>query len=415
MGFAELDGKLYVTDTEGEQGLDRALGRLAVGLRRHPGALGPGRRPDDPGRLGHQRGEAGPGAGARTARSSRSGTSRRLTPEGAGGGPRPAGDRDGRGGAGPRAGRCPTRRPRPSRGGPSAGATARSGPTCPTDSSSSRRPGRPKSHVALALGPKGELAVVDQNRLLVFDEAGHYLLGDLRRLRQQHRARRSPNPERVYDTDGRRSLAARSTRRRGCPPGGPRATSTSRSPGDFLGDFAPRARPTASSRSRPAASPTRTSSHAATTASAPTRLRRHLRHEDEDCLHPQGHESRRPPRRERRRRGRDKAPDGQAVRRAVRSADSLTSSPTATSCSSRRRDDQWGTLWHPSRDADGTPGLSPGGPAEAAQGRRRNVLSPYTHKLDPIRRLHLRRSPTRGGALSATSYLNRLARRRRAS
>ena len=66
-------------------------------------------------------------------------------------------------------------------------------------------PGAPRPHVALALGPKGELAVVDSNRLLVFDEAGHYRWGTFG-VFGNNTAPSFADPRRVYDTDGRRSL-----------------------------------------------------------------------------------------------------------------------------------------------------------------------------------------------------------------
>jgi parallel beta-helix repeat protein len=65
--------------------------------------------------------------------------------------------------------------------------------------------GVPYSHVALALGPKGELAVVDQNRLLVFDEKGHHRWGTFGIFGNGTMPSFS-DPRRVYDIDGRRSF-----------------------------------------------------------------------------------------------------------------------------------------------------------------------------------------------------------------
>jgi nitrous oxidase accessory protein NosD len=65
--------------------------------------------------------------------------------------------------------------------------------------------GGPKSHVGLAIGPKGELAVIDQNRLLVFDAKGAYLWGTFG-LFGNNTAQCYGNTLRLFDTDGRRSL-----------------------------------------------------------------------------------------------------------------------------------------------------------------------------------------------------------------
>lgn len=66
-------------------------------------------------------------------------------------------------------------------------------------------PGAPGVLAALALGPKGELAVVDGNRLLVFDEAGRHRWGTFG-VFGNNVAPSFSDPRRVYDTDGRRSL-----------------------------------------------------------------------------------------------------------------------------------------------------------------------------------------------------------------
>jgi hypothetical protein len=66
-------------------------------------------------------------------------------------------------------------------------------------------PGEPGSHVNLALGPRGELAVVEENRLLFFDPTGMPLWstfgepGDMTALSYA-------DPRRLFDSEGRKSL-----------------------------------------------------------------------------------------------------------------------------------------------------------------------------------------------------------------
>ncbi len=79
------------------------------------------------------------------------------------------------------------------------------GPYLPDRFLFQQAPGAPNSGVGLALGPHGELAVIDQNRLLVFDAKGTYLWGSFG-VFGNGTAPSYSDPMRIYDTDGRRSL-----------------------------------------------------------------------------------------------------------------------------------------------------------------------------------------------------------------
>jgi Right handed beta helix region len=66
-------------------------------------------------------------------------------------------------------------------------------------------PGDPGSHVNLALGPKGELAVVEENRLLVFDPSGTPLWSTFGEPGNMT-ALSFADPRRLFDDEGRKSL-----------------------------------------------------------------------------------------------------------------------------------------------------------------------------------------------------------------
>ena len=66
-------------------------------------------------------------------------------------------------------------------------------------------PGEPGSYVNLALGPKGELAVVEENRLLVFGPDGKPLWSTFGEF-GNFTALAHDDPERLWDTEGRKSL-----------------------------------------------------------------------------------------------------------------------------------------------------------------------------------------------------------------
>ena len=91
------------------------------------------------------------------------------------------------------------------------------------------------SHVGLALGPKGELAVTERNRLIVFDRAGKVRWSTFGVFGNETRPSHS-DPERIYDTDGRISFRLDEAK-------GTWGLESSRilpgaNPAEFLGDFA---------------------------------------------------------------------------------------------------------------------------------------------------------------------------------
>jgi Right handed beta helix region len=90
------------------------------------------------------------------------------------------------------------------------------------------------SHVGLALGPKGELAVTERNRLIVFERDGTVRWSTFGVFGNETRPSHS-DPRRVYDTDGRISFRLDESK-------GTWSLESSRilpaNPAEFLGDFA---------------------------------------------------------------------------------------------------------------------------------------------------------------------------------
>ena len=109
------------------------------------------------------------------------------------------------------------------------------GPYLPDRFQFQQAPGVSGQRVALALGPNGELAVGDQNRILVFDAKGNYLWGTFGIFGNATMPSYS-DPGRIYDSDGHRSLRLTVT------PNGkaswrPEALFDMPVAGNFLGDF----------------------------------------------------------------------------------------------------------------------------------------------------------------------------------
>ena len=89
------------------------------------------------------------------------------------------------------------------------------------------------SHVGLAIGPKGDLAVTERNRLVVFGLDGRATWSTFGVFGNESRPSRA-DPRRVYDTDGRVSFLLDETRATWKP----EATRRLPKDGEFLGDFA---------------------------------------------------------------------------------------------------------------------------------------------------------------------------------
>ena len=375
-------------DTAGEQGLDRRRRRVAVGVGRRPGAVVHRVGPDDPRRLGHQRGQAR--AGARARRQGRLGAGfhepRRRAALAAGDGRLAIAH--GRRGTGPRPRCCPTRRPRPTSGWTIGRGDGPYGPYLPDRFLFQQAPGHPRPpRRAGARAPGASWPSSTRTGCSSSTRQGHYLWGTFG-VFGNNTAPSFADPRRVYDTDGRRSLqmtvgpTARGTWR-------PEGSSTCPSSGRFLRRFRLRGQDL---RRLPR-------QHAGPAVRRPdplplrrlpgrSHLRHHRRREAGLVLRAQGHEPRRPARRARRRRGRH-GPRRQAVPRDPLRTASSSSSPTATcSASSIER--------RPVGRSSGTPRGTPTArwPTGCRAARRcpgpARIHSPYTFKPEEIERLHLR-------------------------
>ncbi len=248
----------------------------------------------------------------------------------------------------------------------------------------------------LALGPKGELAVVDQNRLLVFDAKGTYLWGTFG-LFGNGTAASFSNPMKIYDSDGRRSLLLNDGGS-GTPIWRPDGYYDLPVSGNFLGDFAADGK----------------------TYGVMQVNTRGKANSDLVVMRLDGYRfvpvsavindpkkgqwfSRKDTNRDGRLDARDggevvKGPDGKPYRgRLDNRFEYLQTDGSILMFDTER--DQWGSLWHPSRDADGTV-------VYRVEGRRKlprgpgEVISPYTRKEDATEGFTAAYMDPRGGLVA---------------
>ncbi len=268
------------------------------------------------------------------------------------------------------------------------------GPYLPDRFLFQQAPGAPNSHVALAIGPKGELAVVDQNRLLVFDEAGHHVWGTFG-VFGNNTAPSFANPERVYDTDGRRSLLL-TVGADGAGTWRPEGYFDIPVSGRLFGDFASEGKVygvfQVETRGKPNTDLVlcRYDGFRADPVFA-------VIYDAKD----KQYFSRKDTNRDGRLDARDggevvTGPDGKPYRGALLHPRFNSLQPNGDILILATSGDQWGMLWHPSRGADGTPVYRLNG-LEKLPRAARDVPSPYSRKPDQVASFIWAEPDPRGG------------------
>jgi hypothetical protein len=242
-----------------------------------------------------------------------------------------------------------------------------------------RAQGSPAGPVRLALGPKGELAVVDQNRLLVFDQNDNHLWSTFG-LFGGFTAPSFAEPRRVYDGDGRRSLLL-DIDEDGAGTWQPGGYFDLPVTGRLLGDFADGGKTyglfLVETPSKPGASLllVRYEGYRAVPVFA-------IIHDPQSGLYA----SRRDTNRDGKIDARDgaevvKGPDGKPYAGLLTARFNYLQ-PNGDLLICGLEPDRWATLWHRSHAGDGTPNYR----IEHREKLPRTgggLISPYTHKLDP--------------------------------
>jgi hypothetical protein len=254
------------------------------------------------------------------------------------------------------------------------------GPYLPDRFLFQRAPGSPGGNVNLALGPKGELAVVDQNRLLVFDEKNQ-LLWSTFGVFGNNTAPSFADPRRVFDGDGRRSLLLDSDKD-GAGTWQPGGYYDVPAGGRFLGDFADGGKTygvfTTEVPHQPAASlwVVRYDGYRAVpvfgllrdSGSSQYVARRDTNRDGRLDAKDQGEVVR--------------GPDGQPYTGLLIPRFNNFLLPNGDLILCGLEPDRWASIWHRSHASDGTPVYRMEG-REKLPRSAGGLISPYTHKIDP--------------------------------